>query len=562
MAKRISFFNIASSNSLLYLNPALLQNLAGAAVEELVDADIKIYDGAAGDSYLQATERLDRDDIAVICMMSDANLDQFLKCAGQYGLKADIAIVLVGDLVTDGDALAVVSRISSALPENPAFAFVGREIERFIQLLRDVSSHSSTPDLPNAVSLHFAGTASQWPTLPATTETYSPLFSTTIRRAIQERGISVLTEGLTRGCEHHCTYCHLNFNKQTRGLVQDLSGHAAKRIIHTAEQIPRNSFLFFTDENFFGGKGTASEERLGKIVALSSNLIDSGFSRGLAVDTRIDSLYNPADGSEQRELRRQAWQSFKTAGLKYAYLGVESFSESQLRRYAKTAEYPAIIPGIEEARRLGIAFTLGMIIMDPLVAPAEVQETLAFIRERNLYSNVASLMKPLRLGMKSPYASWAKGRLSTSTWNMFPGGIDIFRDPLMLEIWPVVHRIHQIFSGSGYRNSDVALFDSVFPVSGTATSPRIPALVSRMECDVLGALLAAGSTRQSRQVALQTVERTVRDCWDWIASQPLEPPGSLTAKVMRYYQTVFGAIRTIIEQPRWLADASLPGELT
>ena len=550
MVWRVTFLNIATPNSPLYLNPVLVQSLAGAAKHEFPEARVEIFDGAAGDSCFQALEYLDESDVAVICMMEDENLDEFLDIAIN-SLKTGTPIVLIGNLITDGEVQWALSRVSSTLPNNPTYAFVGRESDQFVHILRAVALRSSVHELPNVVSLLHIKAKSDWHPLSTLTNAPPLLFTEAIVGAIEERGIAVLTEGLTRGCEFHCTYCRLNFNKQTSGLVQLIVGDAFQRINDVTRSTPENSFIFFTDENFFGGKGAESRERLETIERLSQNLIKSKYSRYLAVDTRIDSLYNPVEDSAERELRRRAWQSFKSAGLKYAYLGVESFSPSQLRRYAKGAEYSAIIPGIALARELELAFTLGMIIMDPLVTPSEVQETLAFVDRLSLYPHIASPLKPLRLGVKSPYAGWAAKRLPAANWDNFPSAVNAFQDIRIQAIWPVVHRIHNIFSESGYRHSDVAMFNSVFRTD-SPTIRGIPEIVSRMECEILSALIDNGATNGTLQFVVSTVEGAVNDCRNWIVSNCAGTPGSIQEKVGRYYRTVFDDIHEKLAQPNWL----------
>jgi hypothetical protein len=334
-------------------------------------------------------------------------------------------------------------------------------------------------------------------------------------------------------------------------LVQKIAGNSAQRINEAAQCTPENSFIFFTDENFFGGRGPASTDRLEAIIRLSEELLESRFSRYLAVDTRIDSLYYPGDDNEKGRLRRRAWKSFKSAGLKYAYLGVESFSESQLRRYAKSAEYPAIVPGIASARELDLAFTLGMIIMDPLVTPMEIEETLTFVERLDLYPYIASPLKPLRLGVKSPYAGLTAKRLPTASWSTFPGNIDTFHDVRIRQIWPVADRVHGIFTNAGYRHSDVAMFDSVLRAD-SPTTKGVPEIVARMECDILHTLIDSGTTDEALRFTVRVVEKTVRDCSESIANNRIEAPGSIQEKVTRYFRTVFDLIRAEIAQPDWL----------
>lgn len=555
MYQQIIFLNVARPGRPLYLNPILSQSLAGAVREALPETRVDILDGAAGDPWARLLEHLDEDYLIVLSLMAGDDLDDFLTVAANSASPTG-PIVLIGALVTDAPAETVLSRVAPVV-SGPVYAFVGREPDRFIQLVKSIVSSPSMPELPelpNVVSLSRTQNEKEWATLPVVTDSPRLLFTDTIVRAIDERGIAVLMEGLTRGCEYHCNYCHLNFNRQTRGLVQNIAGDSAQRIIDVHLQIPGNSFIFFTDENFFGGKDATGKDRLETIIRLSQELSQYNFNRELAVDTRIDSLYSPRENSEESQLRRRAWESFKAIGLKYAYLGVESFSESQLRRYAKSSEYQAIDPGIALARELDLSFTLGMIIMDPLVTPQEIRETLNFIDRLDLYSHVASLFKPLRLGVKSPYAGWAAKKLPQTRLKAFPGGVEIFQDEKIREIWPVIHRIHSMFTDSGYRHSDVAVFDSVFGAVSSEVN-RIPAIVSRMECEVLRGLLDSSASDQAIQSTARLVEGAVAECHGWIANNCITASSSIQGKVGQYYKIVFDAINSKLARRPWLKEA-------
>lgn len=544
---------MGTSKSALYLNPILLQTLAGATQRAFPEAQVELFDVAAGDSYTRSLENLQLDDLAVICISTNLDLHEFIRIAVS-SLRRGVKIIIVGTLVTDAEPKPLLDRLNSILQNNPAYAFVGRETDRFLQMINAISLTTSIHELPNTVSVLNTTTERDWQPLPPITSAPFPLFSHEILQAIEDRGMATLVEGLTRGCEYHCTYCHLNFNKQTRGRVQDLTDDALERILYVVKRIPKNTFIFFTDENFFGGRADSAVNRLNKIMQLSMDLRSSGVSRALAIDTRIDSLSNPAEDAGTADLRRRAWKSFESAGLKYAYLGVESFSESQLRRYAKSSEYRAIIPGITTARDLGLAFTLGMIIMDPLVTPLEIGETLGLIDRLNLYSHIASPLKPLRLGHKSPYAGWVTKQLPSARWNALPTAVEYFRDARIREIWPALRRVHSLFAESGYRHSDVAMFDSVFGPASRGSGP-VSEIVGRMECEILGTLIDSGPTDSALRLTLRAVEGAVQACILWLVDNRDQAPSSIEEKVVRYYGSVLGRIQTEIAQHQWLEEA-------
>jgi hypothetical protein len=547
MSDAVLFISVAKQK-LLYTNPILLQLLAGAVKQAFTDLAVEFLDAAAGDDCLARLVGSTTWSAIVVAPTDAGDLEEFARVAQQ--LPSSTVLIFVGNLVTDGDQNALTVNLRLAFPNNLSYAFIGREIPRFIALIRH-ALFGQHGDLPDIIEV---GTRPPGPSteLPASTLSPVPYVSGSVLRAIEERGIFVLAEGLSRGCEHHCTYCRLTFRRQTSGVLQHIAGDSAGRIGRLSAQIPNDVCIFFTDENFFGGH--AAESRLGRIITFAQEMASSEVCRVIAVDTRIDSVANRSESADTANLRRNAWEAMVKAGLAYAYVGVESFSQSQLRRYGKNAEYASIRPGIERLRELGIAFTVGMIVMDSLVTPFEIDECLSYIDRWSLYGNVASLLKPIRLDASSPYAAIVSRTVAGLEAGAYMSSTRTFHDPLVRAAWPTLSAVHSLFTKAGYRHSDVALIDSRIRDYHRPDRRTVPEIVGRMEAAILRSTLETENVGSISEIAECLVKEAVREVESVLGSYPSFRPWSIQHKVVKYYQAVFESISSELIQtpPRWI----------
>lgn len=185
---------MGTPKSALYLNPILLQTLAGATQRAFPEAQVGLFDVAAGDSCAQLLENLQQDDLAVICMSTNLDLHEFLRIAVS-SLKRGVKIIIVGTLVTDAEPKPLLDRVNAILQNNPTYTFVGRETDRFLQMLNAISLAAPIHKLSNTVSVLNTTTERDWQPLPPITSAPFPLFSHEIVQAIEDRGMATLVEG-------------------------------------------------------------------------------------------------------------------------------------------------------------------------------------------------------------------------------------------------------------------------------------------------------------------------------------------------------------------------------
>lgn len=95
----------------------------------------------------------------------------------------------------------------------------------------------------------------------------------------------------------------------------------------------------------------------------------------------------------------------KKSGLRKVFIGVESGSRTQLKRYQKQHSVKESEEAIRFLEQCGIEIEMGYIIFDPLCTMDEVIEDLYFLKRNSLAKYVSSLGSGLmlRLQMDTPY---------------------------------------------------------------------------------------------------------------------------------------------------------------
>jgi len=156
----------------------------------------------------------------------------------------------------------------------------------------------------------------------------------------------------------------------------------------------------FTDEEFFG-YGMEGVERA-RELALA--IIESGVKISFYINARADSIYNDDDTPQQRDRRIETLRRLKDAGLKIVYLGLETGSPSQLKRYAKGMSISESEGAIRVCREVvGVEMAIGMLIFEPLVTREEILQTIDFIRRNKILPNLSSPLNALRVYPSIPY---------------------------------------------------------------------------------------------------------------------------------------------------------------
>lgn len=372
-------------------------------------------------------------------------------------------------------------------------------------------------------------------------------FSNDIIHLYENRGIQIFMDGLSRGCENNCSFCKLNNNMHFKRKIEKPNIDIVKTIDDLRKKCKKTLFIQFTDENFFGG----GLPRLKQILELSYNLESINFNGVIGIDTRLDSICNPKDSDELNEMRKEIWHNLYNCGLRYCFLGLETFSESQSFRYNKNLDLSNFEYGISFLKNMGIIYTIGLILWDPLMKKEELMENLYFIKSNNLLGQTASLLKVMRIQVNSIYLKKYCELTEKEASDYFNINDELieYKDPEIQKILPFVKKIYHLFNDNGYRHSDVALFSVLYDKNTPQIFVLIPYIISKMEYDILLYLLQLDNVSDYKHILKKIYAHshsTVIDITN--ALKQIEIENGNLKSIKAYYDDVFSKIHDDLEK--------------
>ena len=197
----------------------------------------------------------------------------------------------------------------------------------------------------------------------------------------------------SRGCDFSCTFCS---RRAFRG--SGFSGDMwPKRIVDDFEELNNMGIhqVSFTGDDFGG-----DPERTFRIA---DEIIQRGIQMEWSVSTRADHIFERKNTPEQNARLREIMKHCTEAGLTRVFLGLESGSQSQLKRYGKQITVEENYKAIKVLRELGIDVVAGYIPIDYLMTVTELRETLEFLEKTGMGLKVTNPLSVLRVQSGSPY---------------------------------------------------------------------------------------------------------------------------------------------------------------
>lgn len=204
----------------------------------------------------------------------------------------------------------------------------------------------------------------------------------------------------SRDCHYGvCTFC-----TRPPGLLRDWHRLPVSDILDSVSELKDNgvTYFTFTDEDFVGNDLDGAL-RIAEGIKAIGNMTFS-------ISLRADNILNPklsADSSEN-QLRDHVIGQLKQAGLSFMFIGLESLSDTQLKRYGKGISTKNSVEAINVVKKHGIPLEVGYILFDPFVTLAELQEITETLRTTGIWNNVGRLFSEMRIQRATAYEQWLR----------------------------------------------------------------------------------------------------------------------------------------------------------
>jgi len=196
-----------------------------------------------------------------------------------------------------------------------------------------------------------------------------------------------LTHEWNRGCFWKCSFCPRTHKPcQFKGMSPATVISQLKYFNKVIDRFGLSNHLYLADEETIGGIEDNETERL---VFIAKGIIKNKISVKFDAYTRVDQVFNPKMSALWHARRMYMWHLLKRAGLTRLFVGIESGSISQLKRYGKGITPEQSIMALRMLTSLGIEIRLGFIMFDPLMNFQELSENIEFLERRD------ALVKPL-----------------------------------------------------------------------------------------------------------------------------------------------------------------------
>ena len=208
-----------------------------------------------------------------------------------------------------------------------------------------------------------------------------------LRSVVQSGGVVYMET--SRGCPFNCAICD-----RKSFLGGGWRGPDIDEIVDDIAEVSKYGVrnINFVDEDLFAGGVDRAVELAEKILsAKKEGLIPEDLIFGTSASVR--QIFRKKDGVEDNTRRIEAFKRLREAGLRVLFIGIESGSPKQLRRYGKAATVEENEEAIRLVEEVGICVIPGFIMMDPLVTPDEIRDNIAFLRRTGMDARITYPLK-------------------------------------------------------------------------------------------------------------------------------------------------------------------------
>jgi radical SAM superfamily enzyme YgiQ (UPF0313 family) len=214
----------------------------------------------------------------------------------------------------------------------------------------------------------------------------------------------------SRGCQSFCTFCSIKELRGSRDLEERPAELVVENLARLADLGVRS--VAFSDDDFPVGSENAQR--------FAQDMIAGGLNKRLSfsISTRSTNIIRPGDDEAERVRKLECFRHLVQAGLKDVFIGLESFSTPQLKRYGilpaglstkgekKQADANAQVVDLLE--NYGVTLVAGFIPIDPMMTDIEeLACNLTMLKESQMYKHVTNPLHVLRVQVGTAYEKLA-----------------------------------------------------------------------------------------------------------------------------------------------------------
>lgn len=247
----------------------------------------------------------------------------------------------------------------------------------------------------------------------------------------------------SRGCNSHCTFC-----SRYPVRMSEWTPISAAKIIQTIDIFHSRfgiTHFRFSDDDFMGTGSLLSSLHAREIA---EGIMEKDSNITFDISSRVESIYSSKCSNEENYQKEKILKVLRKAGMTQVFLGVESGSCGQLKRFGKMASVKDNLMAVNKLNSLGIQAVLGFITIDFLMDFPELEENISFLKQAGVFSPgknifVSDALVVLRAQEGSSYIKMlaheglllAKDRKSYLTYNALYKDSRVARVAEAIEHW-------------------------------------------------------------------------------------------------------------------------------